>query len=64
MAKFHCDCVKIVDFVVKAYFWNCSDLGATPGILFPKPLVVSNLLILRGIWESCPEKEIENPINL
>ena len=33
-------------------------------ILFPKPLVVSNLLILRGIWESCPEKEIENPINL
>ena len=31
LAKFYNDWVKIVDFLVKAYFWVSSDLGATPG---------------------------------
>ena len=30
-AKFHNDWVKIVDFLVKAYFWGSADLSATPG---------------------------------
>ena len=32
LTKFRNDWVKIVDFLVKAYFWVCSDLGATPGM--------------------------------
>ena len=29
LSKFHNDCVKIVDFLVKAYFWAC-DKFASP----------------------------------
>ena len=31
LAKFHNDLEKIVDFIVKAYFWGSADLSATPG---------------------------------
>ena len=31
LTKFHNDCVKIVDFLIKAYFWVSVNFGATYG---------------------------------